>query len=184
MPDQVISVQEAVTRALLGSTVYSALLSVPCVQPKAYYVPSPSPGKKIESILALAARENPFFDQNVAISILKSEADRAKSEAAKGGVGETVAERFHRLASEWSKEIQNVSSLTIMTEHLKYRQIVSLGWDVVPFLVVDLQRNRRYWLPALQEITGIQPFDRSDMGNGKRMMEAWTRWGKNKHYIK
>jgi hypothetical protein len=42
-----------------------------------------------------------------------------------------------------------------MTEHPKYRQIVSLGWDVVPFLVLDLQRNRRYWLPALQEITGI-----------------------------
>ena len=184
MPDQLAPIYDATNKALLGSILFSTVLTPPTVP-----VPQLTQNEVIEYLLSSPSWENLFFDQNVTISILKCdadarEADRVKSTATNAEAKETVAERFHRLAAEWSKEIQNVSSLTIMTEHPKYRQIVSLGWDVVPFLVLDLQRNRRYWLPALQEITGIQPFDRSDMGNGKRMMEAWTRWGKNKHYIK
>jgi hypothetical protein len=99
------------------------------------------------------------------------------------GFQETVAERFHQLAADWSNEVQNVSSLTAMAVHPKYRQIVGLGWDAVPLMLIDLQRNKRFWLPALHEITGIQPFDPGDAGNSKRMVNAWLRWGKNKRYI-
>jgi hypothetical protein len=176
MPDQAISLQEAVTKTLLGGAVYSALLSSPHVHPRTDYVPQPLPDKKTEYARVLAATENLPFDQNGVITIW------VKSPVAKIGQ-ETVAERFHQLAAEWSREVQNVSSLTAMAEHPKYRQIVDLQWDVVPFLLTDLQRNKRFWLPALHEITGIQPFDPSDAGNSKRMMSAWIKWGKNKRYI-
>jgi len=47
----------------------------------------------------------------------------------------------------------------------------------------DLQNNRGFWFPALTEITGIRPFDLSDAGNSKRMVEAWVKWGKRKKLI-
>jgi hypothetical protein len=94
-----------------------------------------------------------------------------------------VGARFCKLADEWSNEVGNISSLSALTSHQKYREIVKLGWDVVPFLLLDLQRNHRFWLPALQEITRIRPFDPSDSGNYQRMTEAWVEWGKKKRII-
>lgn len=93
---------------------------------------------------------------------------------------ETLPERFRRLADEWSRETANVSSLTAMANHPKYREIVDMRWDVVPLLLEDLQENKRFWFPALEEITGIRPFDPKDVGNGKRMIESWLKWVKEK----
>jgi hypothetical protein len=93
----------------------------------------------------------------------------------------TTEERFLLLADEWEQDVSNISSLTAMVEHPKYREIVNMKWSVVPFLVKDLERNKRFWLPALEEITGIQPFDASDSGNTKRMIDAWVRWGRHKY---
>src|SRR5271157_2234093 len=86
---------------------------------------------------------------------------------------EPLSERFHRLADEWSKDIASISSLDAMVSHPNYQEIIKLGWDVVPYLLTDLQQNKRFWFPALAEITKIRPFDLRDAGNGKRMIEAW-----------
>ena len=99
------------------------------------------------------------------------------------GTAETLSERFRRLADEWSRATANISSLTAMANHPKYREIVDMRWDVVPLLLKDLQQNTRFWFPALHEITGIQPFDARDAGDGKRMIEAWVKWGKRKQLI-
>lgn len=93
----------------------------------------------------------------------------------------TTEQRFLRLASELSSETQNISSLTAIALHPKYRQIVDLGWDVVPYLIYDLQKNKRYWLPALTEITKLRPYDSGDEGNSKIMIDAWVNWGKKKY---
>jgi hypothetical protein len=94
-----------------------------------------------------------------------------------------VENEFNKLAWEWSASIGNVSSLTAMAEHPKYHEIINLGWDVVPFLLRDLQQNHRFWLPALAEITTIRPYDQRDAGNSKRMIDAWITWGKKKKLI-
>lgn len=91
--------------------------------------------------------------------------------------------KFRKLAREWSRETSNVSSVGVLTSHPKYREIVRLGWDVVPFLLADLQRSQGFWFTALNEITGIRPFDPSEGGNSRRMAEAWINWGKRKGII-
>jgi hypothetical protein len=96
---------------------------------------------------------------------------------------ETTEEAFYRLADEWSDETRTVSSVTALTSHRRYREIVNMGWDVVEYLLRDLQQNHRFWFPALYEITGIRPFDPSDAGNSKKMTEAWIKWGQKKHLI-
>jgi|ERR1035437_1833930 hypothetical protein len=88
--------------------------------------------------------------------------------------------RFRELASEWLSDIENVSSVTVLTSHPKYQEIISLGWPVIPYLLDDLQNKRGYWFPALSAITGIRPFDPRDAGNLQRMTEAWIKWGKNR----
>jgi len=94
-----------------------------------------------------------------------------------------IQQRFYRLADEWTQAIGSSSSLTAMSRHPKYREIVQLGWPVVPYLLQDLQRNRGFWFPALDEITGIRPFDLSDAGNSRRMIQAWVQWEKRKKLI-
>lgn len=95
----------------------------------------------------------------------------------------TVEERFHKLADEWSCETGSSSSMMATTRHPKYAEIIDLGWDVLPVMLMDLQTNHRFWFPALYEITHVRPFDESDVGNGKRMIQAWVEWGKRKKLI-
>jgi hypothetical protein len=94
-----------------------------------------------------------------------------------------VKKLFNLLADEWSRETANVSSISALTSHRSYQEIVRLGWEVVPLLLADLQTNRRFWFPALHEITQIRPFDPSDAGNSKRMTDAWIKWGQRKQLI-
>ena len=96
---------------------------------------------------------------------------------------ETIADQFYRLADEWEQETSSVSSVQAITSHPNYRKIVDLQWDVIPFLLRDLQKNKRFWFPALYEITGIRPFDRGDAGDSERMLEAWVKWGQKRKFI-
>lgn len=91
--------------------------------------------------------------------------------------------RFQELASRWSRATAHISSIEDLVSHPDYQAIIDLGWDVVPLLLLDLQRNRRFWFPALNTITKVRPFDHSEAGNGRRMTNAWIRWGKRKGLI-
>lgn len=96
---------------------------------------------------------------------------------------ESVAVRFYRLAADWSENTAHVSSVDDLVAHPCYQEIINLGWDVVPLLLIDLQKNRRFWFPALYAITKVRPYDLSDAGNGRRMTDAWVTWGKRKKLI-
>lgn len=96
---------------------------------------------------------------------------------------ESVAVRFYRLAADWSENTHGLSSVDDLISDPSYQQIIQLGWPVVPLLLMDLQKNKRFWFPALYTITKIRPFDPSDVGNFRRMTEAWIKWGKRKQLI-
>ena len=91
---------------------------------------------------------------------------------------ETVEKRFHRLADEWSRDTQHISSVNDLVKDERYQQIINMGWDVLPYLLSDLETRKRFWFPALAAITDLRPFDRKDSGNYKLMTEAWIRWGR------
>lgn len=99
------------------------------------------------------------------------------------GEPEPIAERFRRLAADWSEHTGHVSSVNDLISHPSYQEIIRLGWDVVPLLLMDLQNNRRFWFPALYAITNVRPFDPRDAGNGRRMTDAWIKWGQKKRLI-
>jgi hypothetical protein len=147
----------------------------PVARPSDWYEPESAlewrkaqrPRNNVEGKLAL-------IDEIVSKALVTTRTDSAEV---------PVEARFRELANEWSSEVSNVSSVGVLTSHPKYQEIVRLGWGVVPFLLADLQQDRGFWFTALNEITGIRPFDPSDAGKTKRMTEAWVNWGKRKGII-
>jgi hypothetical protein len=103
--------------------------------------------------------------------------------AAPAATTETVEKQFLRLADEWSRETGHVSSASDLISDTRYQQIIRLGWPAIPYMLNDLERNRRFWFPALAAITGLRPFDRGDASNYQRMTDAWLRWGRRKGLI-
>lgn len=65
---------------------------------------------------------------------------------------EPVEERFERLAAEWRRDTEHLSSTTAIVSHSAYRQIIDMGSAIIPLILSDLERNGGYWFPALEAI--------------------------------
>lgn len=97
-------------------------------------------------------------------------------------VTESSAEKFQRLASQWHKAVDHLSSTTARIGHPAYQEIIDLGPAIIPFLLRDLEKNSTHWFYALQKITGADPVAESAAGNVPRMAEAWLQWGRLNGY--
>jgi len=95
---------------------------------------------------------------------------------------ETVEERFRRLEATWMAEVGHHSSSTVLQRHPAFRQIISMGKEVVPFMLRDLAERPRLWVWALPEMTSANPISASDRGNIAKMSAAWLRWGEAHGY--
>jgi len=96
---------------------------------------------------------------------------------------DAVKKEFTNLASQWTHDVEGMSSTVEMVKHPAYQKIVSMGKVVVPFLLEDLRQNPLYWLPALRQITQQNPVQPEQRGKVKQMAEAWLNWGKQEGYI-
>jgi hypothetical protein len=95
---------------------------------------------------------------------------------------ETVEDRFRRLAADWHKAVAYHSSTTVRNNHPAYQEIISMGSEVVPLLLRDMEENHTHWFYALRQITGADPIPASAAGNIPKMAEAWLRWAKDNGY--
>src|SRR5438876_12243063 len=71
--------------------------------------------------------------------------------------GETMDDRFRRLAAEWDSATAYLSSMEQAAKHPAYQEIIGMGKDVVPLLLRDLEQTERHWFIALNKITGANP---------------------------
>ena len=137
-------------------------------------------------VIDWSAKEHPRSDWGKSYSTSQSDCSAVASVAFDEVVGETEATvegKFLRYAADWEAATGHISSVRDLISHPSYRSIIDLGWDAVPFLLKDLQSNKRFWFPALFEITNVRPFDPRDANNSRRMTEAWISWGKKKKLI-
>ena len=95
---------------------------------------------------------------------------------------ETTKERFKRLAAIWKSETRFLSSTPKMAEHPAYQEIISMGDEVVPFILRELESKPDHWFKALRAITGAQPVPQADAGNVTLMTKAWLSWGREHGY--
>jgi hypothetical protein len=93
-----------------------------------------------------------------------------------------VQDRFQVLAAEWRQAVGPLSSVTKIVQHPAYREIISLGQEVVPLMLRDLEHGPDHWFAALRTLTGADPVAPEDRGRMERMAAAWVRWGREHGY--
>jgi hypothetical protein len=91
--------------------------------------------------------------------------------------------RFSTLARQWRDQTKYSSSGAELVTHPAYRQIIDLGWAVVPLLLREMGAGPNHWGFALAQITGAQPFDEQDAGRLDRIAAAWVGWGQQHGYM-
>jgi hypothetical protein len=174
MPDQVSAVQNAITKGLLAAL--SSLLPTPIpMQPANPLVRQPRADNNTQCLPALSLLENPCFDVQVAISILKgkshvAERDRVKAE-------------FERLAKVWRSERRATSSSTALAMHPACQRMIGMGEQVLPFILADLRQGDDHWFRALRAISDENPVRPEIRGNVQEMANPWLDWGRKKGYV-
>ncbi len=98
-------------------------------------------------------------------------------------VKQSMEERFTSLKKEWEEHTMVLSSPTAKAMHPSYQSIIGMGYDVVKYLLCDLQSEPNHWFWALKAITGCDPVPPEDVGDVERMSEAWINWGRESGII-
>ena len=77
-------------------------------------------------------------------------------------------------------DLENVAQMAMLRP---YQKIIGMGWDAVPLILEELQREPDQWFWALEAITGENPVAPEAAGKVQRMAQAWIEWGKQHGYI-
>jgi hypothetical protein len=96
---------------------------------------------------------------------------------------EKLRARFQRLTAQWRDECQLLSSTTAKAMHPAYQQIIGLGPEALPLILKELSKTPGHWFWALKSITGEDPVPLADVGDIRRMTEAWLNWGREHGYL-
>lgn len=94
--------------------------------------------------------------------------------------GAVLEARFRELASAWMRDVINCSSVTQMSMHPAYQQIIGMGPDAVPLILRELEREANHWFWALRSITGEDPVPPASRGRVREMAAAWLSWGRQR----
>ena len=94
-----------------------------------------------------------------------------------------VQVEFNRLAEEWQRETEYLSSPNTIAEHPAYQEIISMGKEALPMILRDLEKTHEQWFWALRSIAGESPVRPEDRGDINAMTAAWLDWGKRNRYI-
>jgi hypothetical protein len=89
----------------------------------------------------------------------------------------SAEKRFRELAVIWKRETLYISNVKKKVTHPAYQQILTMGRDVIPYILQDLKIDPADWFWALTTITGENPIQVSDAGDVHRMASAWIKWG-------
>jgi hypothetical protein len=77
--------------------------------------------------------------------------------------------RFQRLAAEWKERSRYFSNTAQMAMLPSYQRIIGMGWDAVPLILEELQREPDQWFWALEAITEENPVPREAAGKVRLM---------------
>jgi hypothetical protein len=87
-----------------------------------------------------------------------------------------------RLA-RWKKDTAVISSSTELVLHPDYQKIIGMGWEIVPSLLMELQREPSWLFWALVAITDEDPITDAERGNLAALAASWVAWGRERGII-
>lgn len=94
-----------------------------------------------------------------------------------------VQARFEELKQMWFNEIMFSSDPTEIVSNKHYKEIIDLGYQVVPFLLADMKNNHTHWFTALRLIIGVNPIKKEHYGDIPNMINDWLEWSKNNLFV-
>ena len=95
----------------------------------------------------------------------------------------SLEQRFRELVKQVRRDTAHLSMIEQKVEHPSYREIVGMGWPVVPLLLAELRRRPGFWFVALLEITGVDPVPPDSEGDIAAIARAWIEWGRAQGHI-
>jgi hypothetical protein len=89
-----------------------------------------------------------------------------------------IIEKFGSLKGKLNEETLFTSSINEMENNELYKEIIAMGEEILPYLLIDLRRNDfSIWhFLALRTITGISPVKEENKGYVEKMKEDWLEW--------
>lgn len=91
--------------------------------------------------------------------------------------------KFEALAQEWKMSTAHLSSITEISMHPAYQQVIGMGEKAVPFILREMAVSPNQWFWALKAISGDDPVPAEHRGRIKLMTEDWLAWGRAKGYF-
>lgn len=90
----------------------------------------------------------------------------------------SIKERFNELEIIWDNETGYLSNMDKKFEHPAYKEILSMGWLLVPTLLELMDRPSTHMCFALGTITKQWPSKPEDAGRIRVFCDDWRQWGK------
>jgi hypothetical protein len=92
-----------------------------------------------------------------------------------------LEEQFRRLVKWWRDETSHLSVTFRKAMHPAYQQIIGMGADAVPLILLEMEEHGGYWFWALSAITGENPTRPNS--SYEEAIQSWLAWGKERRII-
>lgn len=87
-----------------------------------------------------------------------------------------MKERFDELKAIWENDTIFLSDSNKIVNHPAYLEIISMGEEVLPYIIKDMWETNNHWFEALRKITGVDVIPAEHYGNIPLMVQDWIEW--------
>ncbi|MDQ3919846.1 MAG: hypothetical protein M3348_15370 [Acidobacteriota bacterium] len=94
-----------------------------------------------------------------------------------------VERTFRTLADEWLSETAHLSNPVDKFMHPALVQIIGLGKQAVPLILMEVQKQSGHWFYALEHINRMNPVLPEDQWDLEKTADAWLEWGRRERLI-
>ncbi len=86
---------------------------------------------------------------------------------------------FGEKVAKWLEETRWLSSLSKITSHPHFSEIVAMGEIALKLILLRMKAGEVHihWFPVLKDIAGIDPVPSDQRGRTAEMARSWVAWG-------
>lgn len=90
---------------------------------------------------------------------------------------------FTELARTWKRETAFNGNLSKIVMHPAYQRIMSMGPEVIPFILRDLAIRQAHWFWALHNLVPQGEDPAEGLTTIEEARQAWLAWGRAHNYL-
>lgn len=93
---------------------------------------------------------------------------------------------FESRVRDWMEDTEWASSISTITEHRQFTELVNMGTIIIPFVLERLAAGElnAHWFPLLKDLAGgNDPVPPQYRGRVQQMANEWLAWGRQRNLI-